>query len=807
MALDADHRVMPSSVFPPDAERPGGDDAANLFAPISVENRITGNTRVHRQHVQAQLSPGSDYNYGREAYLPQTVAAPSHIVEEETVGYNRSVPPTFLHRTMRNTVMTSADLQRGDYPQGDVPISVAYAHAAAMQANAAKEASGGFGAPMPYQFNNRMDESRLSQPDGTAFGLGAQSAMQPYGYTSAAQTTPEAALTGNSYAPTSLPDAASQVADVDGYALPPVYTPTQAYASHGYAIPPTQPSPVSPVAPKGEYAPKRAGRRVERLLQSKAPIEPMMELPPMPVQTVDTWAAMGWKTPEPTRFENTAVWRVSDLTMFERNAFDEPLDPFRNPPQPGNPFEVSDPFGYEDGVNTGTQGMAIGAQTPLYPSTGIEQDAYPPYGAQGKNVYSAYPGMDTQSMAPVLPEDAYSYEDGYSDAQGLQAAYQPTGQYPPVKGNPTDNRLDTPKREKRAPQKSTPQKSAPQKSAPQKQGFNLSAMGPKRMVLFIGCTLAIIFCLVEVGKMVFSLMENEQDMQKNREDFYQNVGIDPSQPVNGVELLPAGQTYVPTATPVAAQTPTEAPRVDQNDPLIGVIDAGGASTTFQAALPSPTPATRTRLTQYPDNPLLSISADFVPRRQENADVVGQLMIDGVLDETFVQRNNTFYLTHNTRGVFGNLGAVFVDEGVVLTKPPENLLLRGQTTMEGRLFQPLLQYATAGKEFVESHGMITCNTIYENARYVIFAIIHADNAASSPDYFNYAGYPTFQSDAQMERYVQSARSRSVYPINVNVKASDRLLTLATISEGSDTSNLVFLCRMLRTGETDGNIQHD
>jgi len=149
----------------------------------------------------------------------------------------------------------------------------------------------------------------------------------------------------------------------------------------------------------------------------------------------------------------------------------------------------------------------------------------------------------------------------------------------------------------------------------------------------------------------------------------------------------------------------------------------------------------------------------------------------------------------------------VDEGVVLTKPPENLLLRGQTTMEGRLFQPLLQYATAGKEFVESHGMITCNTIYENARYVIFAIIHADNAASSPDYFNYAGYPTFQSDAQMERYVQSARSRSVYPINVNVKASDRLLTLATISEGSDTSNLVFLCRMLRTGETDGNIQHD
>lgn len=216
-------------------------------------------------------------------------------------------------------------------------------------------------------------------------------------------------------------------------------------------------------------------------------------------------------------------------------------------------------------------------------------------------------------------------------------------------------------------------------------------------------------------------------------------------------------------------------------------------------------AARARLTQYPDNALLSVSADFAEQRAENPDVVGRLTIDGVLDETFVQRNNTFYLTHNARGVFGNVGAVFVDESVVLKKPPENLLLRGQTTIEGKLFQPLLQYATAGGEFVAKHGIVTCNTIYEQARYVIFAIIRADSVANSPQYFNYAGYPVFQSDTQMERYIAAAQERSMYPISVSVKPSDRLLTLATLAEGSDTTNLVILCRMLRNGETDGNIQ--
>ena len=86
------------------------------------------------------------------------------------------------------------------------------------------------------------------------------------------------------------------------------------------------------------------------------------------------------------------------------------------------------------------------------------------------------------------------------------------------------------------------------------------------------------------------------------------------------------------------------------------------------------------------------------------------------------------------------------------------------------------------------------TLYEEADYVLFAVIVASSLPSSPDYFNYAGYPSFVTDADMLSYVEAARAHSLYSFNVDVTASDRLLTLATL--GSGTESLVLLYRQMR-----------
>lgn len=47
---------------------------------------------------------------------------------------------------------------------------------------------------------------------------------------------------------------------------------------------------------------------------------------------------------------------------------------------------------------------------------------------------------------------------------------------------------------------------------------------------------------------------------------------------------------------------------------------------------------------------------LLPLIDENSDVVGQLTIPGVLEEVVVQRNNTYYLTHNYRGSSSDAGS-------------------------------------------------------------------------------------------------------------------------------------------------------
>ena len=214
----------------------------------------------------------------------------------------------------------------------------------------------------------------------------------------------------------------------------------------------------------------------------------------------------------------------------------------------------------------------------------------------------------------------------------------------------------------------------------------------------------------------------------------------------------------------------------------------------EVSAPTDTPSPRTRLTEYPGNPLKNVMESLIPLIDENSDVVGQLTIPGVLEEVVVQRNNTYYLTHNYRGSSSDAGAVFVDESCSLRSPPENLLLRGQGTIEGKVFAPLWQYATAGRDFVASATTAHLTTLYEEADYVLFAVIRASSNPSSPDYFNYAGYSSFATDADMLSYIETARTHSLYSFNVDVTASDRLLTLATLGSGNES--LVLLFRQMR-----------
>lgn len=439
-------------------------------------------------------------------------------------------------------------------------------------------------------------------------------------------------------------------------------------------------------------------------------------------------------------------------------------------------------------------------EAPLFPAGGEPGALYAPPLQPGAP-YRPGPADDAGPFGqepPAQPMDEVGAF--FSDAEETPAAEEHETPAPPLR-DPFAPANTVPQAEpSRVPAGDAPANPPPRKpAAPQSSASRPQRppVRPARVVALIAAFMMVVFCLVQGSRILTDLARNEREMEDVREDFLERTGMELQSGAARVDLLPAGQTYAPSPTSAvtqAVQTPSPTPIIPIRENAIQSLNKRDTSNVQEVSAPTDTPSPRTRLSEYPGNPLKNIMESLLPLLEENEEVVGRLTIPGVLDEVVVQRNNTYYLTHNYRGSSSDAGAVFVDESCSLRSPPENLLLRGQSGIEGKVFAPLWQYATAGRDFVASATSAHLTTLYEEADYVLFAVIVASSNPSSPDYFNYAGYTSFVTDADMLSYVESARAHSLYSFNVDVTASDRLLTLATLGNG--TESLVLLFRQMR-----------
>jgi len=453
---------------------------------------------------------------------------------------------------------------------------------------------------------------------------------------------------------------------------------------------------------------------------------------------------------------------------------------------------------------------------------GCDTCAYNPWKEQGWDG-----GESTQPMPPVAPmqpaepepqpsynepyqgsyydqqPDYYSQPSDYYDQQPAQTdaypPYEDTGNYEPYEEYPPQEPYADPPPD--IPQPPSPPQGPPPQMPPQEPP---RASEPWRMAVILCCIAGLLFCGVEIYRIAQDVMQSDAELKAYRQTYLKEHNVDFTRDAQAVALLPAGETYPPTATPAPVITPTPSPRIDIEDPLAAAMSSGGLDPNQTVAPSTPTPAGRTTLERYPENPLCVIREEIETLQEENEDIVGRLIIGDLMDEIVVQRNNTYYLNHNVWGESSSYSAVFADENLSFRSPPENILIFGRTSNEGRAFAPLKNYLTGGFAFAQRYAFLSFNSLYEEARYVIIAVIRADSSPSSADYFNYKKL-TFATDVEMLQYVQSAKSRSLYDFNVPVAASDRLLTLVTLSDSSDQENLIIICRKLRDGESDGVIQ--
>lgn len=241
---------------------------------------------------------------------------------------------------------------------------------------------------------------------------------------------------------------------------------------------------------------------------------------------------------------------------------------------------------------------------------------------------------------------------------------------------------------------------------------------------------------------------------------------------------------------VPAETPAEA--------LGGTASEAPVETPAGAVPVTPVPALEA--VAYPDNPRLNVSSRFRDLRKKSKYIVGWLSVDTLVDEAVVQRNNVYYLNHDAFGSENKNGAIFMDAGVSLRTRPYTILLYGHNMKSGAMFGSLRNYENTA--FYHKAPLITFDSLYEEGRYVIFAVGIVSTEKSDPHYVDFLSLLRTHYGKRAAA-INSIIASSVYTCMIDVQPEDQLLILVTCVD-RDEDRRVVAARRIRPGEDDGEL---
>jgi len=282
--------------------------------------------------------------------------------------------------------------------------------------------------------------------------------------------------------------------------------------------------------------------------------------------------------------------------------------------------------------------------------------------------------------------------------------------------------------------------------------------------------------------------------------YFSNIALSRKASRQMQEIYSTAAEEVPTTSPTPTAAPTAAPEPSR------APKAGAQQTARPQATAAPT-VQELWPSSYPNNPMLRVSSAFYQLQQQNPDIIGWLKIEGVVDEPVLQRDNQYYLTHNALKQRSVTGALFLNESCELKSVPTQMVIHGHNMKEGAMFGALKKYKVKDASFYKANPFIEFNTIYENGRYVIFAVCEVDIRPGKYDHLPFWYQTRFSSVSAFEEYVRNARTLSQYRCNVDVVPGDRLLTLATCTGTDESKRLVILSRRIRDGENELELQMD
>lgn len=347
-----------------------------------------------------------------------------------------------------------------------------------------------------------------------------------------------------------------------------------------------------------------------------------------------------------------------------------------------------------------------------------------------------------------------------------------------------------------------------------------------RVILALIFALLLIFGVVKIAGYAADWFSSRNDVKDLRALYY-NAPTETPAPATPVPT--AAPTNVPVNSPAPSATPApittpdptaEAPAFAAQEPSVSPAAPNPEPTENVLKLPTPvpsatplpgptaamgppqTPIPKLDPVPYPDNESLEISSRFKALQRTSKYIVGWLKADRLVDEPVMQRDNVFYLNHGPDGKTNVNGALFLDASAKLQTRPYSLVIYGHNMKSGAMFGSLRNYENS--TYYHRSPFITFDTMYEDGRYVIFAVgtINVEEE-DRPDYVDFFDlYSTAVGGRR--KAIDTLISCSVHTCTVDVNVDDQLLVLVTCVD-NDNERRVVAARRVRDSETESDLR--
>lgn len=173
-----------------------------------------------------------------------------------------------------------------------------------------------------------------------------------------------------------------------------------------------------------------------------------------------------------------------------------------------------------------------------------------------------------------------------------------------------------------------------------------------------------------------------------------------------------------------------------------------------------------------------ITVDFEKLKKTNPDVVGWIIVNNTnIDYPVVQTSdNSFYLSHSLDKEYNAAGWPFADYRVANNGKDKNITIYGHNRKDGSMFGSLKKILQPEWYENKDNLKITYVTEEETNEYQVFSVYQiAKETYYTNNYFN--------SDEEHQSFLNELQSRSEVDFDVELKSSDKILTLSTCADNN------------------------